>query len=293
MPGACWRRSGWRRRWPREASDAGAADVIRARKRFGQHFLHDPAVIARILQAIALEPGDAAVEIGPGRGALTARLLAAAGRLDAVEIDRDLAAALQARLGTQPGWTLHREDALETDWRALAAARGARLRVVGNLPYNVSTPLLFRLLDAGDAIRDMHVMLQKEVVDRIVAAPGSRDYGRLGVMLAARVRASRLFEVGAGAFQPAPRVQSALVRLEVIDSPPEWSREPLYGELVTAAFGQRRKTLRNALRDYLSADAIGAIGIDPGARAETLAADQFGALARAARAARATAAAIR
>jgi 16S rRNA (adenine1518-N6/adenine1519-N6)-dimethyltransferase len=267
--------------------------VIRARKRFGQHFLHDPAVIAKIIDSIALQPGDAAVEIGPGRAALTARLLAAAGRLDAVEIDRDLAADLQARFGAEKGWTLHRADALGMDWRTLASARGARLRVIGNLPYNVATPLLFRLLEAGDAIRDMHFMLQKEVVDRIVALPGSRTYGRLGVMLAARVRATRLFEVGAGAFQPAPRVQSALVRLEVIDSPPEWSHEPLYGELVTAAFGQRRKTLRNALRNYLSADAIDALGIDPGARAETLAAAQFGALARAARTVRATAAAIR
>jgi 16S rRNA (adenine1518-N6/adenine1519-N6)-dimethyltransferase len=267
--------------------------VIRARKRFGQHFLHDPAIVRRILEAVAAAPGEVAVEIGPGHGALTAGLLAATGRLDAIEIDRDLAAALQARFGAHAGWTLHRADALGIDWRALAAARAARLRIVGNLPYNISTPLLFRLLDAGAAIHDIHVMLQKEVVDRIVAVPGSRDYGRLTVMLAARVRATRLFDVGPGAFRPAPRVQSALVRLQVADSQPEWASEPLYGELVAAAFGQRRKTLRNALRALLPAAAIAALGIDPGVRAETLPASAFGTLARAAREARAAGRTIR
>jgi 16S rRNA (adenine1518-N6/adenine1519-N6)-dimethyltransferase len=267
--------------------------VIRARKRFGQHFLHDPAVIARIVQSIAAKPADSAVEIGPGRGALTAQLLATAGTLDAIEIDRDLADRLQARFGGEPRWHLHRADALEFDWRALAAIRGGRLRVIGNLPYNISTPLLFRLLEAGDVISDMYFMLQKEVVDRIVAAPGSRDYGRLGVMLAPRAAATRLFDVGAGAFQPPPRVNSAFVRLDVIDPPPAWSREPLYAEVVTAAFGQRRKTLRNSLRDYLSGDAMAAIGIDPGVRAETLSPPQFGALAQAAAATRAAASTIR
>ncbi|HEV7985459.1 MAG TPA: 16S rRNA (adenine(1518)-N(6)/adenine(1519)-N(6))-dimethyltransferase RsmA [Steroidobacteraceae bacterium] len=268
-----------------------ARPMSRARKRFGQHFLHDPAVIARIADAVALRPGEAAVEIGPGQGALTARLLSAAGQLDAIEIDRNLAVMLRARFGDEPGWVLHQADALETDWRALAAARGARLRVIGNLPYNISTPLLFRLLESSTAILDMHFMLQKEVVDRIVAAPGTRDYGRLSVMLAPRVGATRLFEVGAGAFRPAPRVTSALVRLVVRPEPPEWASSPLYADIVTAAFGQRRKTLRNALRRYLPPEAMQAIGIDPGARAETLAPERFGALAHAA--ARATAAAFR
>jgi 16S rRNA (adenine1518-N6/adenine1519-N6)-dimethyltransferase len=263
--------------------------VIRARKRFGQHFLHDPSIIARIVAAIDLKSGDAAVEIGPGQGALTARLLAAAGQLDAIEIDRDLTAVLRARFAGEPHWVLHEADALKMDWRALAAARGARLRVIGNLPYNISTPLLFRLLAASDAIIDMHFMLQKEVVDRIVAAPGTAAYGRLTVMLAPRVLATRLLDVGAGAFRPAPKVSSAVVRLSVIDSPPDWSRTALYGEVVTAAFGQRRKTLRNSLRQYLEAPAIQALGIDPGVRAETLAPAQFGALAQAAAAARATA----
>ena len=261
--------------------------MIRARKRFGQHFLHDPAIIARIVAAVGLKPGDAAVEIGPGQGALTSRLLAAAGQLDAIEIDRDLAAVLRTRFAAEPHWVLHEADALKMDWQALARARGARLRVIGNLPYNISTPLLFRLLAAGDAIFDMHFMLQKEVVDRIVAAPGSAAYGRLTVMLAPRVVATRLLEVGAGAFRPAPKVSSAVVRLAVIDSAPDWARAPLYGEVVTAAFGQRRKTLRNALRQSLAAETIQALGIDPGARAETLAPLQFGALAHAAGAARA------
>jgi 16S rRNA (adenine1518-N6/adenine1519-N6)-dimethyltransferase len=267
--------------------------VIRARKRFGQHFLHDPGVIERIVAAVGLAPGDAAVEIGSGHGALTARLLAAAGRLDAIEIDRDLAAELQTRFGAAPGWVLHRADALEIDWRSLAAARGARLRVIGNLPYNISTPLLFRLLESAEVISDLHVMLQKEVVDRIVATPGSAAYGRLGVMLAPRLTAKRLFDVGPGAFRPAPRVSSSVVRLTVIDSPPAWARLPLYGEVVAAAFGQRRKILRNALKHYLEASAIEALGIDPGARAETLAPEQFGALAHAAEAARAAAPMIR
>jgi 16S rRNA (adenine1518-N6/adenine1519-N6)-dimethyltransferase len=256
--------------------------VIRARRRFGQHFLHDPGVIGRILGAINLEPGEAAVEIGPGRGALTAQLLAAAGALDAIEIDRDLAAALRARFAAQPGFVMHETDALEFDWRALAATRGARLRLIGNLPYNISTPLLFRVLEAAEAVRDMHFMLQKEVVDRIVAAPGSGAYGRLTVMLAPWLTASRVLEVGAGAFQPPPRVASSLVRLVVLPQTPAWARSQLYAPIVAAAFGQRRKTLRNALARYLPAERIRDAGIDPGARAENLSAAQFGALAQAA-----------
>jgi 16S rRNA (adenine1518-N6/adenine1519-N6)-dimethyltransferase len=239
-------------------------------------------VIARIVAAIDLKPGDAAVEIGPGQGALTQRLLDAAGRLEVVEIDRDLAALLRNRYADQPRFVLHEADALQVDWRAMAAARGARLRLIGNLPYNISTPLLFRVLKAADAILDMHFMLQREVVDRIVAAPGSPAYGRLTVMLAPRVTAARVLDVGAGAFRPAPRVASSMVRLVVQGALPDWARAPLYGEVVTAAFGQRRKTLRNALSRYLSAPQIGALGIDPGARAETLTPMQFGALAQAA-----------
>jgi 16S rRNA (adenine1518-N6/adenine1519-N6)-dimethyltransferase len=232
--------------------------------------------------AIGLRAGDAAVEIGPGQGALTQRLLDAAGRLEAIEIDRDLAALLRNRYADQPGFVLHEADALQVDWRAMAAARGARLRLIGNLPYNISTPLLFRVLEAADAILDMHFMLQREVVDRIVAAPDTKAYGRLTVMLAPRVSATRVLDVGSGAFRPAPRVASSVVRMVVLDAPPAWAVSPLYGAVVTAAFGQRRKTLRNALSRYLSAQQIGALGIDPGLRAETLTPMQFGALAQAA-----------
>ncbi len=234
------------------------------------------------MAAIDLKPGDAAVEIGPGQGALTQRLLDAAGGLEVVEIDRDLAALLRNRYADQPRFVLHEADALQVDWRAMAAARSARLRLIGNLPYNISTPLLFHLLAAGQAILDMHFMLQREVVDRIVAAPGTRAYGRLTVMLAPRVTASRLLDVGAGAFRPAPKVASSLVRLVTLDALPDWACSPLYAAVVTAAFGQRRKTLRNALSRYLSAPQIGAVGIDPGLRAETLTPMQFGALAQAA-----------
>ena len=250
-----------------------------ARRRFGQHFLHDPAVIARIIAAIAPRADDALVEIGPGPGALTAPLLALIERLDVVEIDRDLAAALQRQFADRPGLRMHTGDALEFDFAALARERGRRLRVIGNLPYNISTPLLFRLLEVGDHLGDLHFMLQKEVVDRIVAPPGSRQYGRLGVMLAPWVRATKLLDIGPGAFRPPPKVWSALVRLEVLPDPPIWATLPQFAAVVTAAFGQRRKTLRNALAGLLSAAQISAAGVDPGARAETLATVQFGHLA--------------
>jgi 16S rRNA (adenine1518-N6/adenine1519-N6)-dimethyltransferase len=255
---------------------------MRARKRFGQHFLHDPAVIARIVASIAPRPGQALVEIGPGPAALTAPLLHAAGALDAIEIDRDMAAALRERFANVAGFHLHEADALEFDWRALALLRGRKLRLVGNLPYNISTPLLFRLLEVADVIEDMTFMLQKEVVDRIVAPPGSRTYGRLGVMLTPRVVAERLFDIGPGAFQPPPRVWSAIVRMTIREDAPAWANAPEFAAVVTAAFGQRRKTLRNALSPLLSATQIAAAGVDPGARAETLDSDQFGALAQAA-----------
>jgi 16S rRNA (adenine1518-N6/adenine1519-N6)-dimethyltransferase len=222
------------------------------------------------------------VEIGPGRGALTQGLLDAAGRLDAIEIDRDLAASLRERFRARSGFVLHVTNALEFDWRSLARAAATPLRLIGNLPYNISTPLLFQLLDAADVIRDMHFMLQREVVDRIVAAPGSKAYGRLTVMLAPRVAATRVLDVGPGAFRPAPKVSSSVVRLTVDSRPPEWARSALFGQIVQAAFGQRRKTLRNALSRYLTAPQIAAIGIDPGARAERLTPEQFGALALAA-----------
>jgi 16S rRNA (adenine1518-N6/adenine1519-N6)-dimethyltransferase len=252
------------------------------RKRFGQHFLHDPRVLARIVEALGARPGDHLVEIGPGRGALTERLLALRDcTLDAIEIDRDLAARLRGRFADSPDRRLHEGDALEFDFRALAAARGGRLRIVGNLPYNISTPLLFHLLRHAASIADLTVMLQREVVARLAAPPGDPDYGRLGVMLAPQLQVQRLFDVGPGAFQPPPRVWSAVVRL-TLRAQPLFPVSPNYAAVVAAAFAQRRKTLRNALSQILTAEQISACAIDPGARPGTLAPEAFNTLAEAA-----------
>jgi len=249
------------------------------RKRFGQHFLHDPAAIRRIVAALAPRAGDTLVEIGPGRGALTRQLLACADcTLDAIEIDRDLAAHLAAWFGGDPRHSLQVADALEFDFTGLAALRGGRLRIVGNLPYNISTPLLFHLAAHADAILDAHVMLQREVVTRLAAQPGGGDYGRLTVMLAPRVTVERLFDLGPGAFQPPPRVWSTLARLTFLPAP-RFTVSPHYAEVVRAAFAQRRKTLRNALARLLSGAEIAACGLDPGARPETLAPQEFNTLA--------------
>jgi 16S rRNA (adenine1518-N6/adenine1519-N6)-dimethyltransferase len=251
------------------------------RKRFGQHFLHDPKVLERILRALDPRPHDHLVEIGPGRGALTTGLLTAhAATVDAIEIDRDLARELRARFAAAPHWTLHEGDALRFDYRALARARGGQLRVVGNLPYNISTPLLFRLLDAAPALLDLTVMLQREVVARLAAQPGGGDYGRLTVMLAPHAMVERLFDVGPGAFQPPPKVWSAVARLS-LRPVPLFPVSPSFGAVVSAAFAGRRKTLRNALGRLLSREQISACDIDPGARPETLPPASFNTLAQA------------
>jgi 16S rRNA (adenine1518-N6/adenine1519-N6)-dimethyltransferase len=260
---------------PRAAPSGGPP----RRRRFGQHFLHDPAAIERIIAALQPASGDRLVEIGPGRGALTGRLLGLPGiTLDAVEIDRDLAAQLRRSFPDPARWTLHVADALEFDFTRLAQLRGGRLRIVGNLPYNISTPLLFHLLAHADAIADLHVMLQREVAARLAAPPGSAHYGRLGVMLAPRVSVERLFDLGPGAFQPPPRVWSTVVRLTV-RSAPAFPVSPHYGAVVAAAFAHRRKTLRNALAPLLVREQIAACGLDPGARPQTLTPQQFNTLA--------------
>ena len=249
------------------------------RKRFGQHFLHDPQVIARIVAAIEPRRGERIVEIGPGRGALTTPLLERLGTLTAIEIDRDLARALSERFGA--ALEIVNRDVLEIDLAALRGA-GPALRLVGNLPYNISTPLLFRLLEQRAAIHDMHFMLQKEVVDRMVAAPGSRTYGRLTVMLAPWVRIERLLNVGPGAFTPPPKVSSAVVHLTPLAAPAfDIGSATSFERVVRAAFSQRRKTLRNALKGTVEVGLLERLGIDPGARPEQLAPAQFGALARA------------
>ncbi len=248
------------------------------RKRFGQHFLHDPRVITRILTALDPRKDDRIVEIGPGRGALTAPLLARITQLDVVEIDRDVVAPLQAACGDAPGLRIHLADALDFDFASLARP-GEKLRLVGNLPYNISTPLLFHLLTQAKVVRDMLFMLQKEVVDRMAAGPGEDDYGRLSVALAARAEVVHLFDVGPGAFNPPPQVDSAVVRL--VPRPPafEIADTTLFDRVVTAAFGQRRKQLGNSLRSLADADTIRAAGLEPRARAEEIAAEGFARLA--------------
>jgi 16S rRNA (adenine1518-N6/adenine1519-N6)-dimethyltransferase len=263
---------------PRDAEPA-LMQGHRARRRFSQNFLHDAHYIERIVAAIDPRPGDRIVEIGPGLGALSSSLVERAGAITAVEIDRDLAARLRSRFA-RGQLALIEGDALRLDWAAFAAADERPLRIVGNLPYHISTPLLFALLPAAARVRDQHFMLQKEVVDRMVAGPGGRDYGRLSVMLQFRYRVARLFIVPPGAFSPAPAVTSAIVRL--VPAPAAELPavdEAAFARVVTAAFGQRRKTLRNALAGVLDEAAIRACAIDPGARAESLPIAAFVALA--------------
>jgi 16S rRNA (adenine1518-N6/adenine1519-N6)-dimethyltransferase len=255
----------------------------RPRKRFGQNFLHDPGIIGKIVAAIGPRPGDVLVEIGPGQGAITLPLLEAAGRLTAIELDRDLVRPLQDRCRSAGELRVINTDALRFDFCTLAGAAG--LRIVGNLPYNISTPLLFHLLAQGHCIHDMHFMLQKEVVERMAAAPGSGRYGRLSVMLQYRCRVTPLFTIGPGAFTPPPKVDSAFVRLEPYAQPPVTVLDTgVFAEVVRDAFAQRRKTLRNALRRVLDVEEIRLAGVDPAARAESLDLHAFAALAnRAAR----------
>jgi 16S rRNA (adenine1518-N6/adenine1519-N6)-dimethyltransferase len=248
-----------------------------ARKRFGQNFLSDPNIIRKIVDAIAPQPGQNMVEIGPGLGAMTDPLRERLGHLQVVEIDRDLIARLHERY-TPEQLTVHEGDALKFDFSTL----GPDLRVVGNLPYNISTPLLFHLAGFAGQVRDMTFMLQKEVVMRMVAEPGSGEYGRLSVMLQYRYRMGRVFDVPPGAFRPVPKVMSSIVRM--VPRPPESlgaRDEQLLGRIVAAAFGQRRKTLRNTLREHIDEAGLSALGIDPGNRAERLSVADYVAIANA------------
>ena len=243
----------------------------RPRKRFGQNFLADSHYVARIAAAVDPQPGDAIVEIGPGLGALTDTLVACARSITAIEIDRDLAARLRQRFGTDR-LTLHEADALAFDFASL----GPGLRVVGNLPYNISSPLLFHLASFEAQLRDIHVMLQREVVARMTAHPATADYGRLTVMLQARFSVMRLFTVPAGAFRPAPNVESAVARLLPLGpARPPIADDALFARVVAAAFGQRRKTLRNALSSLADERALVNADIDPSARGETLSVEDF------------------
>lgn len=235
------------------------------RKRFSQNFLIDGAVIADIISAVNPQPIDLMIEIGPGLGALTRPLVARLGHLHVVEIDRDIVARLKQAFPPAQ-LTIHEGDALAFDFAAL----GPGLRIVGNLPYNISTPLLFHLAQSTQNIRDIHVMLQKEVVERMVAQPSTGDYGRLSVMLQYHFQLDKVLDVPAAAFNPAPKVESAVVRL-LPRNPEVACDEMLLAELVKRAFSQRRKTLRNTLKGVFDAADFTALGLDPGARAENIA----------------------
>ncbi|RZZ84460.1 16S rRNA (adenine(1518)-N(6)/adenine(1519)-N(6))-dimethyltransferase RsmA [Pseudoxanthomonas winnipegensis] len=249
-----------------------------AKKSLGQHFLHERHYIDRIVQAVDPKPGDTLVEIGPGQGAITFPLLRRHGALTAIEFDRDLIAPLTAAAQDVGDLTILHRDVLSVDFTALA--QGRTLRLVGNLPYNLSSPILFHALDHAAAIADMHFMLQKEVVDRMAAGPGSKVYGRLSVMLQAYCEVTPLFVVPPGAFSPPPKVDSAVVRLVPRDPARIDVRDPKRLEaVVRAAFGQRRKTLRNALSSVCDVAQIEAAGIRPDARAEQVAVRDFIALA--------------
>lgn len=241
------------------------AEKPRARKYFGQHFLHDQNVIGKILVAIDPQPGDHIVEIGPGHGALTRPLLDKVARLSAIEIDRDLAARLRAEID-DPKFRLIECDALKFDFGSLD---GAPLRLVGNLPYNISTPLLFHVLKVAERFKDLTVMLQKEVVQRICAAPGNRTYGRLSVAIGARCRVEPLFDIRPGSFTPPPQVMSAMLRL--IPAPSirgTINDEQRFNRVVTQAFSMRRKRLSNALKGLMTPTDLETCGVDPGLRAE-------------------------
>jgi 16S rRNA (adenine1518-N6/adenine1519-N6)-dimethyltransferase len=247
----------------------------RARKRFGQNFLQDQGVIHGIVAAIRPREGEHLVEIGPGMGAMTEPLLDGCKAMDAIELDRDLIPGLRVQFAVQGGLTLHNADALKFDFCSLATDERP-LRVVGNLPYNISTPLIFRLIEQSHCIQDMHFMLQQEVVNRLAAAPGGGDYGRLSIMVQYHCQVEKLFTVPPEAFNPPPKVHSAIVRLTPYDTPPIPAKdEKLLAQLVTQAFQQRRKTLRNNMKKLLDAEAIEALGIDPGRRPETLSLAEF------------------
>jgi 16S rRNA (adenine1518-N6/adenine1519-N6)-dimethyltransferase len=246
----------------------------RPRKRFGQHFLHDAGVVARLIAAIAPGPDDCLVEIGPGEGALSGPLLERVRRLEVIEIDRDLAARLRDAYA-EDRLVVHEADALSFDFAQL---RG-KLRIVGNLPYNISTPLLFYLARFVDRVRDMHFMLQREVVDRMVARPSTSDFGRLSVMLQTRFRLEKLFRVPAGAFRPPPKVESAVVRLTPLERGARAAvDDAALSRLVARAFSARRKKLRNALP--LDAAGFAALALDPNLRPENLTPEDYVRVAR-------------
>lgn len=250
------------------------------RKRFGQHFLHDRGVIMRIVQAIDPRPGQRIVEIGPGLGALTVPVLERCRRLDVVELDRDVIPHLTAACRGKGELVIHQADALQFRFADLAPP-GERLRIIGNLPYNISTPLLFHLFAQGPVVQDMTFMLQLEVCERLAAAPNTEHYGRLSVMAQYHARVEYLFHVGRGAFNPPPKVESGIVHLTPYSEPPVDVGDPdIFSRMVAQAFNMRRKTLRNGLKGFIDEAGFAAAGIDPARRPETLSLEAFAALSR-------------
>ena len=246
----------------------------KARKRFGQNFLHDPGVIEKIIRSISPKPDDAMVEIGPGLGAITEEILAVNPRLQVVELDRDLIPVLRTKFFNYPEFRIHEADALSFDFSQLVTDRP--LRIVGNLPYNISTPLIFHLLAQSGVVQDMHFMLQKEVVQRMAATPGDNNYGRLGIMTQYFCKVQPLFEVGPGAFRPAPKVDSAIVRLVPHKTLPHPAKDlKTLQAVVRNAFNARRKTLRKALAAMVTVEQLQSLGINDGLRPENLSLADF------------------
>lgn len=252
----------------------------RARKRFGQNFLHDESIIEAIVEAISPGTDQHLVEIGPGRGALTQPLLERCGQLDVIELDRDLVPLLQNKLSAYPHLAIHEADALKFDYCQLVKS-GEKLRVIGNLPYNITTPLLFHLLQQKDCIEDMCFMLQLEVVERICAQPGSKQYGRLSIMMQYQCFAEQLFVVPPEAFDPRPKVDSAIIYLQPFIQPEHKKVEiEALNKVVTQAFSQRRKTISNTLKNIVTEDDFFQVGIEPSQRPETVTVEQFIALSK-------------
>jgi len=246
----------------------------KARKRFGQNFLTDTTIIERIVNSINPQASDKLVEIGPGLGALTCPILVRCGHLEVIEIDRDIPPLLKKNCGQKGDLIIHNMDVLQFDFAKAAA--GQKLRIIGNLPYNISTPIIFHLVNYIDAIRDMHFMLQKEVVTRLAAAPGSKAYGRLSIMAQYHFRVTPLFLVPATAFNPQPKVESAIVRLVPHETLPAQANNPqAFAQLISAAFSQRRKTLKNVLKTICPEEAIRQAGLDPGLRPEQISLNEY------------------
>ncbi len=248
--------------------------VHRARKRFGQNFLHDANIIDRIVRSIAPQQDDNIVEIGPGQGAITAPLLSACPKLNVIEIDQDLIPILLAQFAKYKYFTIHKEDALKFDFNKLI--KDKPLRVVGNLPYNISTPLIFHLLTFQSSIKDMHFMLQKEVVERLAAKENNKNYGRLSVMVQYYCQVEHLFDVPPESFDPRPKVNSAIVKLTPHQIPPYTAKDvDALSKLVNTCFQQRRKTLRNSLKPLLSKEQIEALPVDTNLRPENLSLEEY------------------